>query len=327
MKIPATRKGASGPVRVGPVMLDPKDVDFGIVEPNTVVKTEVKITNMTDKPLRIVRSVPSCQCTTVEMAGTVIAPGATVPMPMSMKTSKSTGIKAAGVTLVFEGYQQPVELSIRSEVAYAVRAVPPFIDVQQAPHDPQNKPLPPQPLKGTFTLESIDGKPFRVTGVHGKPPVFVDFDPARDQPRPKYLVAYDFTSTPPAQVPCYLIVETDRPDCPVMDIRVRHENTRIVPTFKIAEFRSSFGRVEAGAKGEFDLEVKDLDEVRIASVQSRDPAQAEVRLTSQKPDGKNVLCTFELTPAPGRTGMLYFPVTLTTTDGRKTDLLVFGRVG
>ena len=52
-----------------------------------------------------------------------------------------------------------------------------------------------------------------------------------------------------------------------------------------------------------------------------------MRLLTQKPDGKNVLCTFELVPAEGRTGLLYFPVTLTTNDGRSTDLWVFGRVG
>lgn len=326
-QVPATKKGASGPVRVGPVMLDPKDVDFGVVEPNTVVKADVKITNLTDKPLKITRSDPTCQCTSVDMVGVTIEPGAMVPMPMSMKTSKSTGVKAAAVTLMFEGYPDPVQVSIRSEVAYPVRATPPFLDLQQKPMDPQNRALPPRPLKGSYALESLDGKPFRVTAVQGKQPVFIGFDAAKDAPRARYEVAYDFSATPATNVPCYLIVETDRPDCPVMDLRVRHENTRIVPTFKIAEFRSSFGQIKPGEKGEFELEIKELKDARIASVKSKDPAQASVRLVTQKPDGKNVLCTFELTPTEGRTGLLYFPVTLTTTDGRSTDLWVFGRVG
>ncbi|HMN97380.1 MAG TPA: DUF1573 domain-containing protein [Phycisphaerales bacterium] len=308
------------------MLLDPQNVDFGMVGPDTTVSTEVGITNMTDRPIRILQSVPSCQCTSVEMAGVVLEPGSRVPMPMSMKTSKTVGTKLANVQLLLEGHPTPVEVRISCEVVYSVRASPAFIDVQQAPKDARGQVGPARPLVGTVKLESVDGKPFSVLSFHGKPPAFRGFDPDRDAPRAVYELVYDFSSIPPASVPCYQIVETDRDDCPVLDIRVRHENTHIRPAFKIADFRSSFGRVAPGAKGQFELEVKELKGVRLAAAISRDPSQALVRLVDQKADDSATLATFEVTPAPGRSGLLYFPVAITLADGRSTDLWVYGTV-
>lgn len=313
-------------MRVGPVVLDPQNVDFGLVGPDTTVSAQVGITNMTDRPLKILQSVPSCQCTTVEMQGTVIEPGSTVQMPMSMKTSKTVGAKVANVQLVFEGHPTPVEVRIACEVVYSIKSTPAFIDVQQAPKDPRGQVGPARPLTGTVRLQSVDGAPFRVLSFHGREPQFKGFDPAKDAPRNAYDLIYDFTGVSPSDVACYQIVETDREDCPVLDIRVRHENTHIRPVFKIADFRSSFGRVAPGEKGSFELEVKELKAARLATAISKDPSQATVRLTGQKPDGTNVLAEFEVVPAPGRTGLLYFPVTLTLSDGRKTDLWVYGTV-
>jgi len=305
-------------------------VDFGVVAPNTTVQADVKITNTTSAPIKVLAAVPSCTCTHVDITGKVIEPKGTLVMPMSMKTSASTGQKMAAVRLMLEGHPDPIEVAIVSEVAYSIRATPPFLDVQQAPKTPQGAPDSPRPLAGTFSLTSADGKPFRVLTVLGAPPVFagrdVGYNPATDTPRASYTLAYDFTSTPPDKVPCYVIVETDREDCPALDLRVRHESTHIRPTFKIAEFRSSIGRVAPGKSGTFELEIKEIGDRRVTELTSKVPAMASARIVSQKPDGKNVLLTAEVTPAPGFAGPLYFPVTITLSAARSTDLWVFGSV-
>lgn len=321
---------SAGAKQIGPVLIDPSSVDFGVVGPNTTVAADVRITNTTSKPIKVLAAVPTCTCTHVDITGRVIEPQDTLIMPMSMKTSASTGQKAAAVRLMLEGHPDPIEVSILSEVAYSVRATPPFIDVQQSPRTPQGKPDAPRPLTGTFALTSSDGKPFRVLSVLGAAPVFAGpsagFNPAVDAPRPTYTVAYDFTAIPPQQVPCYIIVETDREDCPALDLRVRHENTHIRPAFKIAEFRSSVGRIAPGGSGHFDLEIKEIGTRRVTSVVSKSPALASVRLMEQKPDGESLLLSAEVTPASGFRGPLYFPVTITLDDGRSTDLWVFGSV-
>lgn len=327
----AVKKGrSSGPKQFGPVIIDPAEVDFGVVAPETTVEAEVTITNTTSHPIKVLAAVPSCTCTTVSIAGQVIPAGGSLPMPMSMKTSASTGEKVAAVKMMFEGHPDPVQVVIRSEVAYSVRATPPYIDIQQAPKTPQGTPDTPRPLAGSFTLSSTDGKPFSVISVLGAEPVFAGpsagFKPGADAPRNSYTLAYDFTSTPANQVPAYVIVETDRADCPALDLRVRHENTHIKPTFKIAEFRSAVGRIEPGKSGRFELEIKEVGGRTVKSVTSKNPAVATARLLEQKPDGKSVLMTAEVTPAASFRGPLYFPVTITLDDGRSTDLWVFGSV-
>jgi len=327
---PARSGKSAGPKRFGPVIVDPASVDFGVVAPNTTVEADVKITNTTAAPIKVLAAVPSCTCTHVDITGKVIEPQGTLIMPMSMKTSASTGQKMAAVRLMLEGHPDPIEVAIISEVAYAVRAMPPFIDVQQAPKTPQGGPDTPRPLAGTFTLTSADGKAFKVLTVLGAAPVFAGRDaghnPAADASRASYTLAYDFTSTPPDQVPCYVIVETDREDCPAIDLRVRHENTHIRPSFKIAEFRSSLGRVAPGSSGTFELEIKEIGDRRVTALTSKSPALAGATIVSQKPDGANVLLTAEVTPAPGFVGPLYAPLTITLSDGRSTDLWVFGSV-
>jgi len=324
-----TRAGQAGggPVRIGPVELSRQHVDFGVVGPNTVVEAEIQIRNVTDAPVKILASVPTCQCTTVDMAGIAIAPGESVPMPMSLKTSGSTGVRAAAVTLVFEGHDTPVQVSIRSEVAYSVRATPPFVDVQQSPRDPSGNARPPLPLTGTVSLEAVDGRPFRVLGVHGKAPRLIGFDPRVDEPRSRYEVTYDLTDAHRTNsMPHYLIIETDRADCPALELRVRHEATHLRPAFKIAEFRSTVGELAPGQVGSFELEIQEFGDRRIAEVTSKDPSVALTRLVDQKSDGKSLLITVEVVPNPSVRGLLYFMTTITAVDGAKSDLVVFGRV-
>jgi hypothetical protein len=317
----------ANPVRVGPVLLSAQQVDFGIVGPNTMLETEIQITNVTDAPLKIIGSVPTCQCTTVDMTGVVIEPGESVPMPMGLKTAGSTGVREAGITLVFEGHPTPVAVSLKTEVAYSVRATPPFIDVQQSPRDRSGNVGAARPLTGTIRLQSVDDKPFRVLAVHGEPPRFSGFDSAQDAPRTEYTIIYDLAAAHAAgRMPHYVIVETDRDDCPAIDLRVRHETTQIRPSFPIAEFRSAVGLLKPGETGQFDIEIRNFGQRRIVDVSTKDPTIATTRLVDQSSDGTNVLVTVSVTPAAGVRGLLYFTTTLRASDGATTDLIVFGRV-
>jgi hypothetical protein len=126
-------------------------------------------------------------------------------------------------------------------------------------------------------------------------------------------------------VPKYLLVETDRADCPLVDLRVRHPATRIAPPLKFAEFRSMLGRVPAGGSGEFDLEIEEMGNLRIDTVYALSP-DATVELLSQTSDGKNLLVKVKVTPRPGFSGLLQIPVTFVA-GGRTAEQLVYGVVG
>lgn len=298
----------------GPILAEPASVDYGIVAPRALLEAEIVLTNTLDRPVRIIAAQPTCTCTTVDVTGEVIPARGTLKMPMAMQTSAAVGLKSAAVTLLFEGVPTPLRVQISAEVAYSVRAVPvPFIDA-----------LSPQRLRGTFELESVDGEPFRVIAVQGAAPAFEGFDPATDTPRSRYRLAYDFTRLACAEVPKYLLVQTDREDCPLVDLRVRHECTRIQPALSLAEFRAMTGRIRPGESGEFTIEIKNMGRGRVDQVFTISP-DARVQLVSQQADGSSVLCTVKVTPRPGFQGLLQLPVNFSAA-GKTAELLVFGLV-
>lgn len=290
------------------VIADPAGLDFGIVPPHTLLEGGFKLVNTSDRPLKVMQAVPSCQCTTVDIVGRQIPARGTLDVPVTMKVS-STGLKVANVKVMVQDEPRPISLDLRAEVAYSVRvqvadakgALQPFVDaVTDAGR-----------LTGVATVSSVDGKPFRVLSVQGGKPAW----PAGqgDEPRAVWQVPFDLPKAPCEQVPKYLIVETDRADARLVDARVRHECTRITPGIDIAEFRSNAGVMAPGAGANFDIEVKQLGQNRLGSVQSLDP-RFKASLVSQKADGRSVMATVRLEPGPDVQGVFVTSVKLVAVD-------------
>jgi hypothetical protein len=300
----------------GPIKAEPSDVNFGIVEPGSTVSTTIKISNPLNADVMILAAKPSCTCTTVDMAGKVIPAGGSIEMPMSMKTSQTPGTKTAVVNMAFKGLGQVMVLKIEAETAYAVRATPNFIDA-----------LAPERVKGTFELQSADGTPFTVKTVDGKPAMTADGSPMK--PATKHTVRYDFSS-PSAlcskflAVPPFLIIETDHPKCPVLDLRVRHASTRITPAFGFAEFRANTSAMSPKSSMEFEVELKHMRGARIASVQSQSPS-FQTQMVSQTPDGDSVLVKVRVTDLGAPAGPFLFPCRFSG-NGKTSDFWIFGTV-
>lgn len=289
----------------GPIVADPPAIDFGIVGPGAQVNGTVKLHNPLDRPVKVTKATPSCQCTGVDIEGKEIPAKGHLEFPISIKMSTAPVKKFATLTILIEELKQVIVINLSGEVALAIRATPGFLDVQQKMNLPPN---------GTFTIAAADGKPFSVIAVQGQTPSFVGFDPSKDAPRASYTLAYDFSenmkpgSTKP--VPPYLLVETDREDCPIVDLRVRHETTQLKPKLHVTGYRSSCGRITPGGSGEFELEIEKMGTQRITGVKSLWP-EATVELVEQNADNHgNVSIRVKVTPPASFRGLLFFPVEL-----------------
>jgi squalene-hopene/tetraprenyl-beta-curcumene cyclase len=327
-----------------PVKANPAQLDAGLVRPNTDVKFEAVLLNTLDRPVTCVRSSPSCTCTTVDMLGKVIPAGGTLTVPLSMRTSGATGEKTAQVVLMFKDVPGLVELGIRAEVTYPVRAFQmnpgpdgkprrdPFINAYDIKSN----------VAGEVTVESIDGAPFRVLSVGGQPAQFVDFDPVNQGPRESYRVRYDFSRLPCDQVPKYLVIETDRADARLIDLRVRHECTRINPAFSFAQFRENLGVLAPGETRMFEFEIKHANGVRIDAVNSTDP-RLDSRIVGQKPGAEDgLLVTVAVTAKADASGLVLAPLRFVgvgpdpkrpvppgqpvATTPRESDFLVYAKI-
>lgn len=304
----------------GPISAQPPNLDFGVVGPGEKVHGTITLTNPLDHPVKITKATPSCQCTGVDIEGKEIPAKGTLEFPISIKMSTAPVKKLATLTILFEEFKQVLVIKLEGEVALPIRATPGFLDVQQKMNMPKS---------GTFTIASRDGKPFSVIAVQGEAPAFVDFTPGKDTPRASYALRYDFTAAmaPGAtkKVPPYLLVETDRPDCPIVDLRVRHEDTSIKPGLHVGAYRSSCGRITPGGSGEFELEIEKMGSQRITGVRSL-WADATVELIEQTADDHgNVVIRAKVTPPANFRGMLFFPVELST-GALTTKHLVIGSV-
>lgn len=301
---------AAAPASPCPIVADPPGVDFGVVEPGTKVEATIRLLNPLDRPVAIKLSRPSCTCTTVDMVGKVIPAKGSIDMPMAMQTSRSVGMRTAMVTLVFDGIQAPLAVKIDAETAYAVRANPAYIDA-----------LAPERMQGFFELIASDGTPFTVRTVDGKPAQAPDGVPV--QPGTRQIVRYDLASPGLTQgVPPFVIVETDHPKCPVLDLRVRHETTRITPAIALAEFRSNVGIVPAKGTVEFEIELKHMGAARVERVTSN-RKEWKAELVGQKADGDSVLLKVRLTDLGAMPGPFLFTVALGS-GPKSADLWIYG---
>jgi hypothetical protein len=299
-----------------PIRLEPEVLDFGIVGPSETREGVVKLVNTGVRPLEILTVQPSCKCTTIDdISGQVIPPGGFVELRSAMKAQSAPGIKKAEMKVLIDGYTQVVNIQLRNEVSLPIRVSPAILNCVKG-----------QPQAGRIVLESIDGKPFKVCAIGGKPVRFIGFNPESDELRSMYAVEWDLAKDfPDGNMPRHWMIETDRADCPLVDVYIRHESTLPRPVLRLTDYRHSFGRIEQGESSEFIVDVTDLPEgERIATAASASSA-AKVELVGTSVEGNTTHMTFRITPAADTLGVQYIPFTIYTTS-RQQQLAVWGQV-
>jgi hypothetical protein len=287
-----------------PVQFEPATLDLGTLKPGAKASGTIIVHNISDKTLTIKATRASCTCTTINLANTVLAPGQAVPLDVAYHASSTMGPKTASVRILFDGYDL-VEVPIQAVVALMVRATPQHIDSLVDEHGSQA-------LTGEFTVYAYDQRPFRVLAVNGQPPDFANFDPATESPRNNYLLKWDLTPYDPVtcknekgeRLPGWIIVETDHPDAPVIDLEIRHDCNRRKPaqptdTWAASDKRVLLGALRPGEAVEAEVLVKWLpqraheDGPRVAVSES---PLFNVELTGSEPNDDGMLVKVRITP-------------------------------
>ncbi|UCD74042.1 MAG: DUF1573 domain-containing protein [Phycisphaerales bacterium] len=309
-----------------PCQFDPPELDFGYVLPGAELSATVKVINVSDRPLTIKSMKSSCLCTTMEdLTGGVILPGGHIELTPVVEPRSWTGRKRDRITFVFNEYPKPVSLSLISEVTRAVRAEPAFLNAVR-PIDEEGRVILDQDeqvrmdrLSGEFTLSAVDGRPFRILAVNGEEPEYVDYDPASGEIRTDYRLRWDISGYDEMTcvdefgnyMPGWWVVETDHPDAPLIDLRVRHLCTRPERprgAWLLDELRVVLGRIKAGEPLEFTMTLKWLRDAvpndtirRIVS----ESDQFEADLVEVARDGDMISCLVRIVPKADHRGLLY----------------------
>ncbi|MFO0875183.1 MAG: DUF1573 domain-containing protein, partial [Phycisphaerales bacterium] len=299
-----------------PVRVDPASKDFGFVMPKTLNKIDFKLWNTSDKPITVAAVNPSCKCTTTtDIVGKTIEPGAFIELGAAMEAGAAVGPKAANVKVLIDGFGRPLELALRADVTLPIKLTPGYINAVGGRSE-----------QGRIVVESTDQAPFHILSTHGFEPQFVGFDPAKDEPRNKYVIEYDLTKFAKGTIPRYFIIETDHPACPVADALVRHDTVTFNSGVRgIKDFRGSLGLMQPGVPATCDAQFhKIAPGTKFTAAESKSP-DFTAELVGQTEDGEDTLVTIKITPREGLKGLVYGPVNLRVGD-RFQEFIVFGRI-
>jgi hypothetical protein len=182
------------------------------------------------------------------------------------------------------------------------------------------------PKTGRIVVESIDKVPFKICSVGGKPPNLVGFDAEKDEPRNQYLVDWDFARDfDPNNTPRYWVIETDRADCPLVDVFVRHESTLPKPVLRLTEYRHTFGRIEEGAPFEFTIDITDLPATERIVTAASSSSAAAVELVGSEVEGNVTHVNLRLKPVPGTLGVQWVPFNIYT-NSRQQTTAIWGQI-
>ena len=298
-------------------------MDFGFVKPKELSKASIKIKNLSDKPLTILAVQPSCKCTSLsDLAGHEIPPQGFVMLDAALKNQSSPGVKKATIKVLIDGYSRVSMVELKAEATLAIRALPGHINAVRG-----------EAMSGRIVVSSLDGKPFSIISAHGAKPSFVGFDPAADAPLNRYLLNYDLTQFTKETMPRYWIIETDRAECPVLDVVVRHEWT-LSGAFKFAlkptDMRRNLGKLVEGQPHEFEMEFESVTAADpLITVASSNPAVhvvlGEARYGPNEEQKEVCTVKVKLTPKEGHQGLFYGNLTFYTSNKEQT-ITVFGRI-
>ena len=324
--VPADPSGAQAtPTRTAPprpvperstapstVVATPTNLDLGFMRPNHSAVGTVTLRNNGTEPVRVLAVTPSCKCTTTsDIVGREIPAGGTATFDATLEGAPVPGVRTSTIRVLVEGSPAPIEIKVKGEVSQAVRAVPAYLNCVGGKN-----------LSGRLVVESIDKRPFRILSAHGADPVIGGWNSATDEPRSTYLLSYDLGDAS-RDLPSFWIIETDHPESPLVDLKVRHESVSAKLSSRLADYRASAGRIDPGSKGTVAFTSLDPQEP-ILSVESLSPsATLDVERVDAVEGGTKA--TITVTPRAGHEGLMILPAKLSM-PSKSQEVLIFATV-
>lgn len=276
----------------------------GTVSPMDFVRGSFKIRNVSDKPVTVLKVEAGCRCTFGAMTENVIPPGGESTLNYEIDVRGTIGPLRKPISIRLAGFEAMYEVVVQGELQYPVRCSPPTIQPNGVG-------------ESQITLSSADGVPFSVLSVDGQPATVVSRNPAEGPKALTWTLSFNVSRSWPYAV----VVETDHPKAPVIDLRVMSARVsekemnyfRNINDIAIGRHMVNLGVVKPGGDATFDFyitRVKDYDKPIELSTDGGDIKLSLVETFPwRRPDdtGVRIKATFK----EGMTGTKLFPVYVT----------------
>lgn len=158
----------------GALKAEPASLNLGQMGTNETKSGIVTLTNTSDSPITIERAKTSCGCTTAGLnPGTVLAPGESIEVGISMRGAANAQVIRKTVTFIIPD-MDPLVVPVTGQTIQYVKITPDLLDKASNP-------------EGRITLTSIDGTPFRITGMS---PQLMEPDEFSDEPSVEHVINF-----------------------------------------------------------------------------------------------------------------------------------------
>lgn len=317
------------PLRVDfpiPTAGEPPKLDWGIVPMNSTLHGSVRVINRSEEPLTIAAMRPSCQCTALnDLSGTVIAPGDSAEVALTVESRNVVGVSSNRVRFVFtDGTVTQVDLVFQT--TWALFTEPSYIDALTNPY-------------GVIRVQSIDGEPFRILSAADRTPIYADGYVPSSPPRNEYLIVWNVAeydadtclNASGERMPMWWTVETDHPGAPMIPLRVRHlPCTQLdVPTgsrrWFLSQHHVALGLVEPGSEHDFELKMKWMPNSVVNDTVERmtdTSDEFDISVTEVVRDGDEITVRGRVRITEVAEGLVYDAATVHGEDRRNSQRLV-----
>lgn len=302
--LPPTGAGETGPMPpVSVVGLQTQQV--GRKSPLELITGTFRLRNTGTTPLTVTKVEAGCRCTFGVMNNPVIPPGGESVLSYEIDVRGTVGPLRKPMRLRFAGFNRSLEVVVQGELQYDVRAEPPTLK-------------PDQTGDAQFTLTSLDGKPFRVLSVGGEKPHVVSKVPSEGEAGLSWTLARNVTRL----LPYAVVVETDHPTAPVIDLRVTDGRVaqKETPFFKnindiaVGRHMVNLGVVKPGGSADFDMYITRVKDFAKPVTVSTDGGDIKLEVVEvgpwRRPDDNHL--KLRATFKEGVTGTQLFPVYITS---------------
>lgn len=189
-----------------PIVFEPSVLDLGEMQADVPKAGMVRLRNVSDKPVKVLKAIPGCGCTTVGAPQDPIQPGEAAELEITMKPGPKPGVNMRkSVTFQLEGYS-PIVLTVQGDVAAYVTIEPDVISAPKGGETTEQK----------VVLRSVDGQAFSITGTN--PPVVASL-PA--QAALEHTLEIDWGKWEAQGRAMKLSVDTSHPKAPSLSVMIK----------------------------------------------------------------------------------------------------------
>jgi ankyrin repeat protein len=142
-----------------PIVFEPSVLELGEMQADVPKAGVVKLRNVSSAPVKVLKAIPGCGCTTVGAPQEPIQPGEAAEIEITMKPGPKPGVNMRkSVTFQLEGYS-PIVLTVQGNVAAYVTIEPDVIAAPKGGETTDQK----------IVMRSVDGQSFSIKGAN--PPI------------------------------------------------------------------------------------------------------------------------------------------------------------